>query len=300
MKGIILEANANFLGALGYGMQEIRGKHHSLFVDPRQVETVEYREFWEKLRRGEFHSAMYKRIGKGGRVVWIEATYNPVLDLNGKPWKVVKYASDITARMASRAQAINFADQTLHNVQSVAAAVEQMSASAAQISDTMRRSRAVVEDITRQAADADAATQRLQGAANAMDRVVQLIRAIASQISLLSLNATIESARAGESGRGFAVVANEVKQLANQTTAATQQVAQEIQSMQLVSTEVVQSLGAIGTSVDSLLQFVTAAAGAVEEQSSATLEISSNMQAASVDVAGITRSLSQENESAAA
>lgn len=114
------------------------------------------------------------------------------------------------------------------HVQSVTAVVEQMSASATQISDTIRQSRAVVAEITKQANDADAATQRLQEAANAMDKVAQLIRTIASQISLMSLNATIESARAGEHGKDFAVVANEVKVLASQTTAATQQVTQEI------------------------------------------------------------------------
>ncbi|WP_458094603.1 methyl-accepting chemotaxis protein [Roseomonas sp. WA12] len=296
MDGTILNANQNFLKALGYSAEEVRGQHHSLFLEPGYSSSPEYGDFWAKLRRGEFHSAVYKRIGKGGREVWITATYNPILDLNGKPWKVVKYASDITARMEARAKAIGFAGQTLSNVQSVAAAVEEMSASAAQISETMRRSHAVVQEITKQAGDANTATQRLREAAGAMDRVVQLIRTIASQISLLSLNATIESARAGEAGKGFAVVAHEVKQLANQTTAATQQVAQEIESMQLVSSEVANSLSEIGNSVETLIQFVSAAAGSVEEQSAATLEISSNMQAASIDVAGISRSLHEDTE----
>ncbi|MFC0408374.1 methyl-accepting chemotaxis protein [Roseomonas elaeocarpi] len=299
MDGTILEANANFLRTLGYAPDEVRGKKHSMFVEPGYAASEEYGEFWAKLRRGEFHSAVYKRIAKSGRAVWITATYNPILDLNGRPWKVVKYASDITARMEARAQAISFADQTLNNVQSVAAAVEQMSASASQITETMRQSRLVVEDITRQAGEADNATRRLVEAAGAMNRVVTLIGEIASQINLLSLNATIESARAGEAGKGFAVVANEVKQLASQTTAATQQVAREIQSMQTVSADVAGSLGAIGTSVESLLRFVTEAAGAIEEQGSATTEISSNMQAASMDVAGITRSLSADSDLAA-
>ncbi|ONG47359.1 histidine kinase [Pseudoroseomonas deserti] len=299
MEGRVLQANRNFLRAMGYAEAEVVGRHHSMFIEPELTGTRDYEEFWAKLRRGDFHSAVYKRIGKGGRVVWISATYNPILDLNGRPCKVVKYASDITARMQSRAEAITFAGQTLSNVQSVAAAVEQMSASAAQISETMRRSQAVVQDITRKASDADQATRRLQEAAAAMDRVVQLIRTIASQISLLSLNATIESARAGEAGKGFAVVAHEVKQLANQTTAATQQVAENIEAMQSVSAEVGTALNAIAGSVAALLDYVGAAVGAVEEQGNATQEISSNMQAASVDVAGITRSLSADRETAA-
>jgi len=299
MDGTVLNANQNFLDTLGYGLDEVKGKKHNMFVEPGYAASTEYREFWDRLRRGEFLSANFRRVGKNGRVVWITATYNPIFDLNGKPWKVVKYATDITNRMQARSEAIGFASQTLSNVQSVAAAVEEMNASAAEISNTMLKSRAVLEDITKQAADADLATQRLQDAANAMDRVVQLIRTIASQINLLSLNATIESARAGEAGKGFAVVANEVKQLANQTTAATQQVAQEIESVQLVSAEVASSLGVIGTSLGSLLEFVTSAVGAVNEQTCATREISSNMQAASSDVAGISRSLSEDTNLAA-
>ncbi|MDJ0387115.1 PAS domain-containing methyl-accepting chemotaxis protein [Roseomonas sp. E05] len=299
LDGTILAANGNFLRAMGYDLAEIRGKHHSIFVEPDYVATPDYKAFWAKLQRGEFHAAIYKRLGKGGRVVWISASYNPVLDLDGKPCKVVKFATDITVRMEARSRAIRFADETLNKVRSVAAAVEEMSASAAQIAETMQRSHTVVDEITRQAGDANLATQRLRSAASSMDQVVQLIRSIASNISLLSLNATIESARAGEAGKGFAVVANEVKQLANQTTAATQQVAQEIEAMQLVSSEVASALGAIGTSVESLLQFVSAASGAVQEQSSATLDISSNMQAASTDVAGISRSLSEGSEQVA-
>ena len=296
LDGTVLEANQNFLDALGYRIEEVRGSKHSLFVEKGYAATAEYREFWDKLRRGEFHSAVYRRIGKNGRVVWISATYNPVFDLDDKPWKVVKYASDITARMEARVRAADFADRTLSNVQSVAAAVEEMTASASEIAGTMLRSREVVETITRQAADADIATQRLQETALAMDQVVQLIRTIASQINLLALNATIESARAGEAGKGFAVVANEVKQLANQTTAATQKVAKEIQSVQVVSSEVAATLGLIGNSIGSLLQFVSAASGAVDEQNSATREISSNMQAAARDVAGINANLNEGQE----
>src|SRR5215475_1451084 len=95
MGGTIISANANFLGAMGYTLAEIQGKHHSMFLEPGQKESAEYREFWAKLNRGEFQAAQYKRFGKGGREVWIEASYNPLLR-NGKPFKVVKYATDVT------------------------------------------------------------------------------------------------------------------------------------------------------------------------------------------------------------
>jgi methyl-accepting chemotaxis protein len=96
LDGRILNANKNFLTTLGYTLDEIRGQHHSMFIDPVYRASAEYRAFWDKLSRGEYDAGQYKRIGKGGREVWIQASYNPILDLNGKPFKVVKYATDIT------------------------------------------------------------------------------------------------------------------------------------------------------------------------------------------------------------
>jgi methyl-accepting chemotaxis protein len=94
--GKILHANENFLNALGYSLDEIKGQHHSMFVEAGERAAPEYRMFWEKLGRGDYNAGQYKRIGKGGREVWIQASYNPILDMNGKPFKVVKYATDIT------------------------------------------------------------------------------------------------------------------------------------------------------------------------------------------------------------
>ncbi|HGM5043026.1 TPA: methyl-accepting chemotaxis protein [Stenotrophomonas maltophilia] len=99
MDGRILSANDNFLAATGYSLDDVRGQHHSLFVEPEHRGSAEYRQFWEKLGRGEYDAGQYRRLGKGGREVWIQASYNPILDLNGKPFKVVKYATDITAQV---------------------------------------------------------------------------------------------------------------------------------------------------------------------------------------------------------
>lgn len=104
LDGTILTANDNFLAAMGYSLDEIRGKHHRMFVEPAESSSVEYARFWQRLREGEFFAAEYKRIGKGGREVWILASYNPVFDAGGKPVKVVKFATDITER--KRAEAI--------------------------------------------------------------------------------------------------------------------------------------------------------------------------------------------------
>ena len=98
MDGTIIQANDNFLNTMGYRADEVKGKHHSMFAETEYKNSDEYRQFWETLNRGEYQAAEYKRIGKGGKVVWIQASYNPILDLNGKPFKVVKYATDITGR----------------------------------------------------------------------------------------------------------------------------------------------------------------------------------------------------------
>ncbi len=96
LDGTIVHANENFLNAVGYSLEEIKGKHHSMFVEPGYSQGSEYRAFWQKLGRGEFDAAQYKQIGKGGREIWIQASYNPIMDAKGKPCKVVKFASDIT------------------------------------------------------------------------------------------------------------------------------------------------------------------------------------------------------------
>ena len=108
LDGRILNANENFLLATGYSLDEVRGQHHSMFVDPAYRQSLEYRMFWDKLGRGEYDSGQYKRVAKGGREIWIQASYNPIFDAKGKPFKVVKYASDVTVQ---KQQAADFAGQ---------------------------------------------------------------------------------------------------------------------------------------------------------------------------------------------
>ncbi len=108
LDGTILQANDNFLQTLGYRLDEIQGRHHAMFVDPALAQSQEYRDFWARLGRGEFDAGQYRRLGKGGREIWIQASYNPVLDGSGRPYKVVKFATDITAQMQ---QAADFSGQ---------------------------------------------------------------------------------------------------------------------------------------------------------------------------------------------
>ena len=108
LDGKVLHANANFLNALGYAEDEVLGQHHSMFVDPAYRQSPDYRLFWEKLGRGEYDAGQYKRIGKGGKEVWLQASYNPIMGSDGKPFKVVKYATNITAEVIKNA---NFGGQ---------------------------------------------------------------------------------------------------------------------------------------------------------------------------------------------
>ena len=203
MDGTILTANANFLGAVGYSLGEIQGKHHRMFVDPADRDGAEYREFWANLNRGDYQAAEYKRLGKGGKEIWIQASYNPILDLNGKPFKVVKYATDTTAQVIARMK--NERVRTM--MESVAAGAEELNASVREISDAMTKSKQTASTAVDRVEVADQQAQRLSAASESMSSIVGLIGNITGQINLLALNATIESARAGEAGRGFAVVA---------------------------------------------------------------------------------------------
>ncbi|OYW36199.1 MAG: hypothetical protein B7Z45_06110, partial [Azorhizobium sp. 12-66-6] len=102
LDGTILDANQNFLETLGYSLEEIRGKHHSIFVDQAERTSPDYRRFWDRLREGEFQAAEFRRIAKSGQEVWIQASYNPIFDANGRIYKIVKFATDITEMVKER------------------------------------------------------------------------------------------------------------------------------------------------------------------------------------------------------
>ena len=283
MDGTIRSANDNFLQALGYSLAQIQGRHHSMFVDPAERDSAAYREFWASLGRGEYKAGEFKRIASGGRDVWIQASYNPILDLNGKPFKVVKYASDVTAQVIARKKS----EHVRSMMESVAAGAEELSASVREISSTMGKSKEAAVSTIGQVEAADQKAQRLSGAASAMSGIVQMIGDITGQINLLALNATIESARAGEAGRGFAVVASEVKNLANQAKQATDKIAAEIESLNGISADVATSLTSIKSLIQSVGEYVTSTAAAIEEQSTVTEEMSTGMQKAAAEAASI-------------
>lgn len=315
LDGTIITANANFLDALGYSLEEIRGRHHEMFVEKAFANSAAYGQFWEALRRGEFQAAEYKRVGRDGKAIWIQASYNPIRNADGVPTKIVKYATDITAQVERRirneglsveigrdlagaagsirsvshqaSEVASAVTETSSTIQSVAAATEELTSSIWAISSSIASSKRSTDEASALSKSADSSASALTKTAQQMSGIVQIIDDIASQINLLALNATIESARAGEAGRGFAVVAAEVKQLAAQVSAATKTISGEISGVQTVSAEVVGSLKAIQNSVSVAADSISSVASAVEQQSAATSEISSTMQAASGAVTSI-------------
>ncbi len=283
MDGTVITANSNFLNALGYSLGEIQGRHHSMFVDPADRDSAEYREFWASLNRGNYQAAEYKRLGKGGKEIWIQASYNPILDLNGKPFKVVKYATDTTVQVIARMRS----EKVRGMMDQVASGAEELNASVREISEAMTKSQETAATAVDRVEAADQQAQRLSAAAEQMSSIVELIGNITGQINLLALNATIESARAGEAGRGFAVVASEVKNLANQAKQATDKIGQEIGNLNGISGDVVAALNSIKKAIQDVSEYVTSTAAAVEEQSAVTGEMSTSMQRAAAEAAAI-------------
>jgi methyl-accepting chemotaxis protein len=289
--GTILEANENFLAAVGYRAHEIKGRHHRIFVEPDHASSAEYLHFWEQLRAGQYRTAIFKRLGKGGREIWLQATYNPMLDADGWPAKAVKHCTDITASVTARLLAATASSRVAQGVQASAAAAEELSASAAEIAQSAARSRALIDEVNGQAKAGGRSTDELEQAASSMGGIVQMIQGMGEQINLLALNATIEAARAGAAGRGFSVVAGEVKNLAGQVTQATSRIVQDIEAMQAVAGIVATSLRSIERSVAEAQSMVNGIAFAAEEQSAVTQEISSAMQCASRGLTEVNQSL---------
>lgn len=313
--GQIVHANAKFLQTMGYRESELEGRRHDMFMPPEEQKSSAYKQFWADLAAGKPQAGLYRRLGKHGKEVWLQSTYNPVLDLHGKVIQVVKFATDVTIAQqrqralqqgvdrisalldaisldirnsdATAASAAASSNSSSAAVQTVAAAVEELNASIREVASSIQTTRRLMSEAVEQTQSAASQSKQLVTYAESMSEVLSLIQSIASGINLLALNATIEAARAGEAGRGFAVVATEVKSLAMQVATATQKVSSEVMGLQTISDSVVQTLEGVVHSIDTTAANIETVAAAAEEQSSVTADISGNMQSAAAELATV-------------
>jgi methyl-accepting chemotaxis protein len=176
LDGIILTANENFLATLGYRLEEIKGKHHSLFVEPGYGTSAEYKQFWSDLRAGKFQTGEFKRFGKGGKSVWIQASYNPIFDLNNRPFKVVKYASDVTRQVKQREELQILLTKVATNSTALSNSAQDLTATSTQMSANAEETSAQANVVS---AASEQVSKNVQTVATAAEEMTASIKEIA-------------------------------------------------------------------------------------------------------------------------
>jgi len=326
LDGIILNANENFLKTVGYELSEIQGKHHSIFCEPEYRNSTDYKNFWKKLNSGEFDSGQYKRIGKNNKEIWIRASYNPILGLDGKPYKVVKYATDITKRKKmmievdnevvqlnnsldklseSSLSLSNTSKSTRKESNEVSKSIEHINNSVAEVSNSIKNTLSSVTEISNSTQEGESIAKialskskdttstilKLDDESQKIGETVNIISQIAFQTNILSLNAAVEAATAGEAGKGFAVVAGEVRNLANRSNEAAKDINEAILYIQALIKDSLESINSIDKTIEKMAEISTNISKSMDEQKNVSNDLTNITQEVSEEINHITNKM---------
>ncbi|MBP4040783.1 MULTISPECIES: methyl-accepting chemotaxis protein [Aeromonas] len=234
--GTVITANQNFLNCFGYRLDEVVGKHHRLFCDPEFYQKNP--NFWHDLGSGDIKSGLFMRLGHRGEKIWLEATYNPIFNHEGKVVKIIKLASDITERVEKSIS-------TREAAHKACAIASETVASAAKGREVIDRVLETSSHINLSVNTVSKQIEQLNQQSRSIESIISTISGIADQTNLLALNAAIEAARAGEQGRGFAVVADEVRQLAARTSSSTNEIVSVIKHNSEITSKITQTVSVV-------------------------------------------------------